>query len=558
MAAVPARQGPGSIPARNARAPGPAPAPLAGSSRGAAPSTSGQPAAPRPGFRTASPHHKQTPARVPVPLNAAPAAAVPATTPPVPVVARVLAVCSGESSALGPDWATVFRHIADRIGWADARIRVSVLTLDDLAERAGEAARRAEEADVLLCVGVDGASVSSPGAATLLRACDGTGAPSALGAALSRIPTRACIASSPAVGRAVDRLGGYSGAEGPLSGRERGLASLPAPLGNPWRARVLGEETLAAVRALAARENSDDLMFLTLVLVDAFVAPVPLLPKKGMGPGGILRMLRYCTKEVVACLTDPTCKRALEELEKVGLNDQVGSYRVIVSFETQLFQEFALCVVQKHNCMDQVAEVPTTPDPAPLATYRGRPMTHELAEEILMGSLADSGGDLPWSWKVTAGQNAAYDQFPCQFQLYYRGRARNSLWYDPTFKVTTLDGEQVWCRRHYRVRRGEAPGVFWYSVLDNGVISTEHWKVLDADDEGTFLVCYYQGAAKAAGLSYTGSVICTKDGVWPTDPEKLARIERALGRAGIKMWELCFVDHTQSAEGAPIDVREGV
>ena len=45
------------------------------------------------------------------------------------------------------------------------------------------------------------------------------------------------------------------------------------------------------------------------------------------------------------------------------------------------------------------------------------------------------------------------------------------MWYDPIFKVKTLDGKEVWRRRHYRVRRAEVPGTFNYSVLDNGVTS---------------------------------------------------------------------------------------
>ena len=36
---------------------------------------------------------------------------------------------------------------------------------------------------------------------------------------------------------------------------------------------------------------------------------------------------------------------------------------------------------------------------------------------------------------MVAGQNAAYDQFPCQYQIFYRGKARQSLWYDPVFQV---------------------------------------------------------------------------------------------------------------------------
>ncbi len=36
---------------------------------------------------------------------------------------------------------------------------------------------------------------------------------------------------------------------------------------------------------------------------------------------------------------------------------------------------------------------------------------------------------------MVAGQNAAYDQFPCQYQIFYHGKARQSLWYDPVFQV---------------------------------------------------------------------------------------------------------------------------
>lgn len=67
---------------------------------------------------------------------------------------------------------------------------------------------------------------------------------------------------------------------------------------------------------------------------------------------------------------------------------------------------------------------------------------------------------------------AAYDFFPCQYQLWYRGRG-SAMWYDPIFRVKTLDGRSVWRRRHYKVRRAatEAAGTFRFSVLDNGVTS---------------------------------------------------------------------------------------
>lgn len=94
---------------------------------------------------------------------------------------------------------------------------------------------------------------------------------------------------------------------------------------------------------------------------------------------------------------------------------------------------------------------------------------------------------LPWSWKVVCGQNPAYDYFACQHQLFYRQNitttrdmddnsssptgktttttTKSVFWYDPVFQVTTLDGQVVWRRRHYRVRRGKLPGQFYFSGI---------------------------------------------------------------------------------------------
>jgi hypothetical protein len=46
------------------------------------------------------------------------------------------------------------------------------------------------------------------------------------------------------------------------------------------------------------------------------------------------------------------------------------------------------------------------------------------------------------------------------------------------FQVNTLSGAEVWRRRHYRVRRGKAPGLFNLSVSDNGVTSLEAWRII--------------------------------------------------------------------------------
>lgn len=59
-------------------------------------------------------------------------------------------------------------------------------------------------------------------------------------------------------------------------------------------------------------------------------------------------------------------------------------------------------------------------------------------------------------------------------------------------QVKTLDGRTVWRRRHYRVKTSEVPGTFWFSVLDNGVVSKEFWRIVDVDDEFNWGLFYYR------------------------------------------------------------------
>ena len=177
-----------------------------------------------------------------------------------------------------------------------------------------------------------------------------------------------------------------------------------------------------------------------------------------------------CGDETIACLTDANCRGALVELQSCGLTDQVCQYKVITERESELFERFSSCVLQKYNCLNNTADIPLVPDPEPMAVWRGEALTHEAAESCLIGWMAApsaGGGGDAWSWKVVAGQNAAYDSFPCQYQIFYRDRG--GMWYDPVFKVILDDGS-VWRRRHYRVRRerNAAAGRFAFTVIDNG------------------------------------------------------------------------------------------
>jgi hypothetical protein len=182
--------------------------------------------------------------------------------------------------------------------------------------------------------------------------------------------------------------------------------------------------------------------------------------------------------------------------------------------------------------------------------FREQKLSHEIAEDLFVGWL-DS---MEWSWRVAAGQNPAYDQFPCQYQLFYRGKAKGSFWYEPVFQVKTLEGKLVWRRRRYRVRRASTPGTFYFSVLDNGVVSKEFWTIVDVAEDFGWGLFHYHGAAQVAGLSYTGAVLVTPDGSYPDvdDP----RLASALEKCGIKKWELYTVDNS-CCMGAPLGTPEG-
>jgi len=356
------------------------------------------------------------------------------------------------------------------------------------------------------------------------------------------------------------------------------------------------------------RNSLEDLVFLFFVLVDTFFMDYPVKSVRSVSStestsmGQLYSMCSNCAKEMADCFSDPTCRAALDCLNSCKGNDQVCSYRCITSHETPAFENFARCILQKHNCMGNTATVPVFPDPEPLGTFRGTALDFATAEDIFIGHLQElpweresqesqvqqgtesllgtqsqsqapfrkdfsprlaaqsqsqgtqSQGtqsqvvegtqaqsqetDLPWSWKVVCGQNPAYDYFADQHQLFYRDKRAN-VWYDPVFKVTKFDGEEVWRRRHYRVRRGKKPGQFYFSVLDNGVVSSEFWRILDCAEDLEWAVFYYGGAAAAAGTSYTGALLVTADGNWPKmNSATSERIRAALALGNIAMWEL--------------------
>ena len=75
-------------------------------------------------------------------------------------------------------------------------------------------------------------------------------------------------------------------------------------------------------------------------------------------------------------------------------------------------------------------------------------------------------------------------------------------------QVITLNrrrfGEWLHC-----VRRAEEPGTFHFSVLDNGVTSKELWRIVLVEEDLSWGLFYYAGAASVVGQAYRGKCSIT-------------------------------------------------
>jgi len=334
-----------------------------------------------------------------------------------------------------------------------------------------------------------------------------------------------------------------------------------------------GKRLLEKTDVLLARRSSEDYIFAVLFCIHGLVADIDVV-KSDINPSwekGVVRnlgefkkMADCCGPQIQAALTDPQTKNAIDLLNEVDLRDQVGSYRVIVSNETPQLEDFTLCILQQNDCFGCDAPILERPRVPLLDVWRGRPLDAEAGRQILVGHLDHPnahpcGTNKPWSWKIVVGANPAYDAFPMQHQIFYptggdgtetdgggTPNTSKSLWYDPVFCVETLDDELVWCKRHYRCtpRRhysGTKHGAWTLTTLDNGMMSEEHWTTVAAADDLSWTVLHYSGAARRAGQSYVGALLCTPDGLWPEGArggEELERIRSAFRVCDLELWEL--------------------
>ncbi|KAI6699700.1 hypothetical protein NL676_014024 [Syzygium grande] len=375
-------------------------------------------------------------------------AASAASSPPVRIVA---VVGEGALSPLkGAAWSEVMLHTAKRLKWVDDGFEMHVFT-DNFCQIKDQASAKLREelrhADILVIV-----AVTSQESVKWIERSSGN------------IQNIISFDSSPSLS---NKLGGsvvQTETKGTIFGKLVGTFESKQTNENSRVIETVSEAWM--------RRNSDDIRFCLLVVINAYIRPVPILKNlRSKGFSTLNCMVKNCGPQILNCLLDPNCRKALQCLNQCSPVDQVCNYRCIASYESPNLEAFSLCVLQKNNCLELDAAIPEKPYVPPMVKFRGEKICHESAEDLFVGWL----GNLDWSWRVVAGQNPAYDQFPCQYQLFYRGKAKGSFWYEPVFQVKTLEGKMVWRRRKYRVKRGKIPGTFYFSVLDNGVVSNEFW-----------------------------------------------------------------------------------
>lgn len=450
------------------------------------------------------------------------------TDPPVRIVA-----IAGEGSVSplnNATWQEVMLHTAKRLKWVDEVYEMVVFT-DNLSDSHEQTVKNLQRelscAEILVTV-----AVTNPESVKWIQSNS------------KNIPNIISFDSSPDI---VNKLGGSS-----VHSETKGsFFDKIISVSQPKKANE-SIEVINTISEAWDRQNTDDIRFCLLVIINAYIRPVPILQNlRSKGFSTLSCMVQNCGPQILNCLLDPNCRKALQCLNRCSPVDQVCNYRCIASYESPNLEAFSLCVLQKNNCLELNAKIPEKPHVPPMVKFQGKDLYHETAEDLFVGWL----GNLDWSWRVVAGQNPAYDQFPCQYQLFYRGKAKGSFWYEPVFQVKTLEGKLVWRRRRYRVKRNKIPGTFYFSVLDNGVVSNEFWTIVDVSDDLSWGLFHYHGAAQVAGQSYTGAVLVSPDGAFPKETER-RRLVAALEKCGIKEWELFTVDNC-SCRDPPLGIPAG-
>ena len=221
-----------------------------------------------------------------------------------------------------PQWLSVAQHLASRMPGFDTTgaLRASVLSAETVADGATAFSALGAET-VVVVLGVRDAAVAKP-----LQA---------LSAGTAALVTYDC---ADAVAE-LQRIGEFkSAAEGVEAASQAVAVQLM-----PWAGAAQGSRLAEQAALLFSRHSSEDLLYAVFFIVHALVQELDIVrhtvsPTWEKGPlrnaQEFAAMCTTCGGEISAALSDPPTKATIDLLNACDMRDQVGSYRVIVSYET--------------------------------------------------------------------------------------------------------------------------------------------------------------------------------------------------------------------------------
>lgn len=143
------------------------------------------------------------------------------------------------------------------------------------------------------------------------------------------VPNVICFESSPAL---TNKLGGSI-----VQTKTTSSIFSKLPLPQPKK-DTESEEVVRSVFEAWDRHNSDDIRFCLLVIINAYIRPVSTLQNlRAKGFSTLNCMVQNCGPQILNCLLDPNCRKALQCLNNCSPVDQVCI--IFVQFSVLLYRD---------------------------------------------------------------------------------------------------------------------------------------------------------------------------------------------------------------------------
>jgi len=171
---------------------------------------------------------------------------------------------------------------------------------------------------------------------------------------------------------------------------------------------------------------------------------------------------------------------------------------------------------------------------SPMVTYRGQPLTTDVARHLLM-----RGSNYRGDWFVALGKSPAFDCFDCQY-FYWGYTPDQAMYYHADYKIRKSNNDTRWQSSDFVA--SEWPDMVGrYNLTaakDHGLFLQEDWRMVAADESGSppaWVAMYYCGGAPGVANAYEGALVLTPDGQAPTDPKAKALIDAVFVKANITL-----------------------